>query len=157
MTLRLSKLATLEEHDHQDSLGRKLLMNRAQELREQNKILIEPPGHAKMSAIIVDFARPLLALDPEQEYFEDAIAVAIIAWNIALVREFMPEATVDKLLEDAIGAEANDPDGEIFREQIAMLVRRKQKHFGKHRRFIQDYEITLSEGIFHVNILSELI
>ncbi len=141
--------------NQQMSLGQTLLMKRAQARGSENKVVIEAPGYAKMSAIVLDFARPLLALDPDKEFFEDAITVAVIAWNIALTIEAAPEVTVVDLLEEAYGFKA--ADAETFREHIAMLVRRKQKYFAKHKRLILDYEITESEDMFHLNIMSELV
>lgn len=139
------------------SLGQSLLFNRAELQNKDKKVLIEAPGYAKMSAIILDFARPLLALDPEREYFEDTIQVAVIAWNLALALAATPEKTVDDLLVETYGAETIGDDYQAFRDQVAMLVRRKQRYFSKHQRFIHDYQITESEDMFHLNIMSELI
>lgn len=139
------------------SLGKVELLRRYQEQCKPKKVLIEPPGYAKMSGIIIDFARPLLALDPEREFFEDAIAAAVIAWNIALSLDYMPEVTIEEHFENAVDMKPDDPDAEALFEQIAMLVRRKKKYFSKHRRFISDFEITESADMFHVNVMSELI
>ena len=108
-----------------------------------------------MSQIILDFARPILALDPEREYFEEAISIAVIAWNISLTLESMPEATVEGLLQETFDEQLMEEDHEELFAQIKMLVRRKQKYFSKHGRFIIDFQIMESKDMFHLNILSE--
>ncbi len=139
------------------SLGTSRLLQRAQAKPDAPKILIEPPGFAKMSQLIVDFARPLLALDEEQEFFAESIAIASIAWNMALTLEHTPELTMEELFVDFFGVEFLEEDREELFDQIKMLMRRKQKYFSKHQRFILDYEVTESEDLLHVDIISELV
>lgn len=157
MTKSNSNSSAQKKPGRYGALGQKLLLERATSLRDPQKILIEPPGYAKMSELIVDFARPLLALDPEDEFFEDAIAVAVLAWNIALLLEAQPEVTVAEFFEEMTGISSADSAADAILEQIALLVRRKQRHFSKHRRIILDYEVTESQDLFHVNIISETV
>lgn len=149
-----------QPHEHNKrkfSFGASLLLQRAQMRSDQQKILVEPEGYAKMSAIILDFARPLLALDPEREYFEEVVTLAIIAWNISLTLENMPERTLESLMQEALGEEFMEEDNEELVGQIKMLVRRRQKYFSKHKRLILDFQITESEDMFHLNVVSELV
>ena len=131
-------------------------IKRAQEHHGPHKVLIESPGNTKMSQVLIDFARPLLALDPAGEFFEEAIAAAVIAWNIALSLEHMPETTIEEHFENAVDMKPDDPDAEALFEQIVMLVRRKKKYFSKQRRLILDFIITESEDMFHLDVITEL-
>lgn len=126
-------------------------------LPEDGKMLIEPEGIQKMSQIILDFARPLLVgidLDDEVE-IERVVHLACIAWNMALVLEETPGTTLQDILKDLTAPEDDALDFfEETKQDLEMLVRRKQRHFAQHKRFIQNYYTGFDKNGPRLQILS---
>ena len=112
-------------------------------------------GGTKMSEVLLDFAAPLLSDDMGRVAYEDALNIAAVAWNAAV----MPPDEREKLLAETVSVALHRapplPDGRAFLEHlIDMLIQRKQEHFGHIRRFIMDLEISDRPGGCNVMVLS---
>ncbi|HEC04452.1 MAG TPA: hypothetical protein ENI81_13035 [Phycisphaerales bacterium] len=119
--------------------------------RSSSTDVVEPlrtnyvPRTEKLSAVILDFARPLTdSLDDRD--FKGAICIAIFCWNIALLPEDEQErercSVVQKLTQKA-------PEiADDIQTWSRKLLDRKKALFADDRRMVVEYRVT-EEGDFH--------
>jgi len=108
----------------------------------------------KMSDVLLDFAEPLLDRVEGPAATEDAIGLAVLAWNAA----FFPAPLQVEFIEDTVASLVGtllEEDAEFFRGILAALVLRKMTEFADVRRFIFDFEVTRERsGGLHLAVSS---
>ena len=113
------------------------------------KIVYNPPGYDKMSAVLLDFIRPYYEYATTTEAMHKLITTALVAWNTAL----LPEAEQDESLQQvsqALPAEVVEDFYAIVRE----MIERKNKYYAQYKRHILDYTLTETEDNYHVSVIS---
>lgn len=109
-------------------------------------------GADKLSAVILDFARPLTE-NVEDDQFKTAITLAILCWNVALLPEDDQGREIGllktKMAKDMPAWWVRDLEGWTRR-----LVDRKKKLFGHDRRMVMNYTITDEGDDFHLYVVS---
>jgi hypothetical protein len=106
----------------------------------------------KLSAVIWDYAAPLLNEARGPIALENAAALSILCWNAALLpldkgREQI-EPAVDRMVKG---------DKKLKRDMLAMfqmMLARKQLHFADDRRFIVDYHMTRNADSLSLHVIS---
>ena len=117
----------------------------------KNTQIIQSAGELeKMSDVIHRFAEPLQ--DENGDVPVNMIRFAILVWNASL----LPKDKQEKALRDIIKALPGHVGG--LREEaasvISMLLDRKSKYFSDNKRVIIDYDITETEDMLNLNVVS---
>ena len=125
------------------------------EILPPNARLVTNLGGVKMSEVLVEFAEPLLADAPGFQAYHNAIQLAAIAWNIALLpperrREFLAET-----VQDAFGKGLRARmERRLLETLLDQLVARKERRFAHIRRFILDVKVSDEPEEYNVSVLS---
>jgi hypothetical protein len=138
------------------SVGMARLVQRLPNLNlpAQEKVLINPPEHEKMSEVILDFAQPLLDMSDNDEATQKAIDFAIVAWNFAIIKERSGEQALEEMMRKTAKPGTDEAMIERYKPHFDMLFQRKRELFPDNQRMILDYEFTESRDKFHLNVLS---
>jgi hypothetical protein len=110
------------------------------------------PSGEKLSAVILDFARPLTE-NVDDDHFKVAITLAILCWNVAL----LPEDEQERELRVATSKMAKGQPAWWVRDLggwTQLLVDRKKKLFGHDRRMVVNHTITDEGDGFHLYVAS---
>jgi len=110
------------------------------------------PSGEKLSAVILEFARPLTE-NIADDQFETAITLVILCWNIAL----LPESKRERELQLVIDSMAKDKPAWWVRDLegwVRRLVDRKRNLFGHDHRMVVNYTITDEGDGFHLYVVS---
>jgi hypothetical protein len=125
-----------------------------QEFFQDKEIRIQPPGVEKMSAVILEFARPMLDNATNDEMRRNIISFAILAWNLALYKEYGKDEAFQKLHDLALSYYTEETRRQEFHYFLAKLLQRKHEAFADHKRFILEYEVSFSRDNIHLNVVS---
>ncbi|MFC1714268.1 hypothetical protein ACFL6S_11410 [Candidatus Poribacteria bacterium] len=121
-------------------------------LNEGQKVLYEPKGEVKMSAVILDFIEPYAKHAKTPEAYQSLIMIAIVAWNAALLSENKRKDMIDIPIKSLSG-----PDRKEMRKLLEGLVERKNKRFADYKRPIMDYQLTETKDGISLSVASSLI
>jgi hypothetical protein len=119
-----------------------------------HKVLINPPGHEKMSEVIMEFASPMLEKSTDDEMSRNIISFAILAWNLALHKERGNDAAYQELHDMALSSYTDETGRQQFHHFLAMLLQRKREFFSDYKRFILDYELSFTRDNMHLDVVS---
>lgn len=103
----------------------------------------------KISAVLIDFARPLLDHIDEHTTEADiatALMVAITVWNAVVLDHWWSGQRLNKVR--SLVLQQNDPQ---MTHLIEVLADRKQRYFAQDLRAITDYSVSYKEGDLHVH------
>lgn len=117
-----------------------------------SKIVVQASGETKMSEVLLEFVEPYSQSWKTREDLSKLLGIAVIAWNAAL----LPGNERKEIMEDALKAVPH----EIRQDMKAIidgLIQRKDKHFAHNKRFIMNYQVTMTREGPHVTTLSTLI
>ena len=118
--------------------------------RKPKRIDIKKMFKRKISATLIDFAKPILDLVDENTTEEDISAgfiVAITVWNSMVFDEwFSEERCLDKVRSRIL--ETNDPGRTHL---IEMLAERKRKYFSHDLRAIGNHSFSYKDGNLHLH------
>lgn len=107
------------------------------------------PSANKLSAVILEFVKPLSERIDNDEMNKSMIQFGILVWNISLFpmedREKQKDSIIKRLVKDK---QIEDEFNEIY----DYLISRKDSLFKNDRRFVVDYVITEHENIFNLTI-----
>jgi hypothetical protein len=114
----------------------------------------------KMSAVLLDFAKPLLDITDlsNEAATRSAVMVAVAIWNYSIISdENTPSNTViDRLDKKAITATIEDAfRGYIGDNILTDLLNRKKSLYPENRRFIGDFDLNWNKSRteFHLTVL----
>lgn len=122
-----------------------------------DKCIITKNESIKMSEVILEFADDILDRAKNKKERESAIAMACMAWNIALVGETAAgQEAKNSIYEKIVGKNRNDAQLKEDLEHIFdMLIRRKLTEYPHINRYIMDYQYTeTATGDANLNIAS---
>jgi hypothetical protein len=118
-------------------------------IREQ--IIINTSSSIKMSAILSEFAEPLLKEAGDDSSAKMAVSMAVTCWNLAL----MPEDEHEGLINDMKAKLSGTKSDEKITEDIArMFIARKKDLYSHIRKLVVDYDVKFIDGQLHLNIVS---
>lgn len=138
------------------SAGTAVLLRR---LRDTNpslpqKVLIDPPDHEKMSAVILEFARPLLDFAKDDATYRNVISFAIVAWNFAVIREQSGPEALEEIMQETAKPGSDKAIIESYRPFLEALFQRKRELFPDNHRMILDYKLNQTRDNLNLNVLS---
>ncbi len=107
----------------------------------------------KMSEVLLEFIEPYQQYADTSQAMEKLIALAIVAWNVALLegteRQELLDSSVAAILE-AAGEESKDDLLDI----LDAMIRRKDRFFADNKRFILHYHLSEDKQGFHLSVAS---
>jgi len=134
-----------------------------------------------MSAVLLEFIEPYRDEDLDDAVLENLIALGIVAWNVALLppdkreeslndccaklfrrRWLVRLADVGRWLRKFIGRrraatlEVEPPVVADFKQVAHELIQRKLRSYPHNRRFIMDYQLTMTGDGVHLSVVSTL-
>ena len=127
---------------------------KTQEIFQDKEIRIQPPDVEKMSAVILDFARPMLNNVTNDDMRRNIISFAILAWNLALYKERGNDEAFQKLHDMALSSHTDETRRQQFHHFLAKLLQRKREFFSDYKRFILDYELSFTRDNMHLDVVS---
>jgi hypothetical protein len=114
----------------------------------------EKMGLVKMSEIILEYADELISIFNTKEDKENAIRLAIAAWNISFSEKNQRKEKIEEFLH-AISLNKNSGGWKETKDILQTLINKKLENYRLVNRFIVDYEfIRLSSNDCHLNIMS---
>ena len=119
------------------------------------KIVISPPGEAKMSDVLTDFVAPYrIEVDSEVAY-QRLLELAIMAWNTALLPEPEQPEMIDRMLAEGF-AKVNKELKQEFKDILEQFIVRKNQYFSENKRLIIDFELKDTRKDYHLSVASTL-
>jgi len=107
----------------------------------------------KMSEVLEEFIEPYIESATTPEAYHKLIALAIIAWNAALLEETERQNLITQSTE-AILAKAGEEWKKDLQDILAMFIERKQRYFANNRRYILNYHLSETEKGYHLAVIS---
>jgi hypothetical protein len=116
------------------------------------KIVFQPGGETKMSEVLLEFVEPYSRYWKTREDLNKLLGIAVIAWNAAL----MQGNERKEIIENALNALPPEIRQDI-KGIVDEMIQRKDKHFANNKRFIMNYQVTMTRKGPYVTALSTLI
>jgi hypothetical protein len=106
----------------------------------------------KLSAVILEYAEPLINVADESELEERAIRMSITLWNASLLPKQKALETIEPALDDM--ANGDQLLKSEFYMTFEMMYNRKQSLFSNDKRFIVDYTLEENDESFNLRVAS---
>jgi hypothetical protein len=137
---------------HSQPVGQQDLFKRIQSSEYfKNTQVVQSTGELeKMSDVIHHFAEPLQ--DENGDVPANMIRFAILVWNALLLPKDKQEEAFRDIIKALPGNERGVREGALL--AIGMLLKRKERYFSDNKRVIIDYEITETEDMLNLNVVS---
>ena len=120
-----------------------------------DKLIVSPPGEAKMSEVLEEFIEPYGDLAETKKATIRLLTLATLAWNMALCspadqQEMMDQVLTDEIMEGDIELKAE------IQGLIKDLIRRKNRYFCQYKRMIVDFELKDQGNGYYLSVASTL-
>jgi hypothetical protein len=112
-------------------------------------VLVEPPGAAKMSEVLLQFLEPYAEHWKNEEQLHKLLTVALVAWNAALHSGKKRTEFIEEMVQ-AVPPDARPAMKAIVEE----MIQRKEAHFAGNKRVILDYQLTMTPTGPHLAVIS---
>ena len=106
-----------------------------------SKLVVDPGAEAKMSEVILEFAKPFLDKCEDEASEIKTIGLAIIIWNMSL----FPEKNRDREIEKLCSGLSPSDDANDFAAlmgYVDILLERKRKYYSDNQRAIIKYQLS---------------
>jgi hypothetical protein len=134
------------------SLEQKLRKNSA----SFDKLIVSPPGEAKMSEVLEEFVEPYWEFNETKKDTIRLLTLATLAWNMALLSPAQQQEMMDQVLTDEI-VEGDQELKAKIQELIQELIARKNRYFSQYRRMIVDFDLKdQGNGHYYLSVASTL-
>ena len=120
-------------------------------LLKGRKLLYQPEGYDKMSAVVWDFIEPYKEYAPTYEALGRLIVLAILAWNASMLPDDKAKAMVERVVDSQ---PLSQSDHDMMINVVEDLIERRKKHFADYTADILDYKLTETEDEFRLWIVS---
>ena len=146
MSSRAKKKWKYRQHRLHEEVKNKLIYSGS--ISDSDVLLADEPRQEKMSTLLLDFIAPYSAAAESEEEFQIAIAMGLIAWNVALLPMNDRKEAVEQLTKSMF------TDPAEFAEIIDEMVERKETYFADCRRWILGHELTMTRNGPHLSVVS---
>ncbi|HEY5575006.1 MAG TPA: hypothetical protein VIK64_18445 [Anaerolineales bacterium] len=134
-------------------LNELMLQLRETGLFKEGRVDFPSSEDAKISATLLEFIAPFRKSAPTDEAYRRLIALAIIAWNAAILPEIGRKELIDTTVNSIVTSA-----GEEWREEaensLKMLIKHKERYFADDKRFILDYRLTDTGNEYRLSVAS---
>jgi len=120
-------------------------------LLKGRKLLYQPEGYDKMSAVVWDFIEPYREYATIYEALGRLIVLAILAWNASMLPDDKAKAMVERVVNSQ---PLSQSDHDMMIDVVEDLIERRKKHFAHYTADILDYKLTETEDEFRLSIVS---
>jgi hypothetical protein len=104
-----------------------------------------------MSEVLLEFLEPYSQYWRTKEELNKLLGIAVIAWNAALLAENERQQIIENALKAAPPEIRQD-----MKAIVDEMIKRKETHFAHNKRFILNYQVTMTKKGPHVTALSTL-
>jgi hypothetical protein len=111
-------------------------------------LVSDPPGFEKMSAVLLEFARPFMDVAIDDEDRKAILVLAMLAWNLSL----LPEAECEQQLQKLLLPKLDRPNQIMVRKMIT----RRRTHFAHHHRQVLDHVIEIKGRDLRLDVVTTL-
>jgi hypothetical protein len=119
------------------------------------KLVVSPPGYAKVSEVLEDFIEPYREFTQTKEAARRLLTLATIAWNAALLPEPERQEMIDQIINEDLVERDKKLKAEI-QDLIQELIARKNRYFSEYKRMIIDFELKKVGSGYHLSVASTL-
>jgi hypothetical protein len=114
-----------------------------------------PEGEAKMSAVIVQLAEPLLKQHATNaKRAETIISLTVAAWNKSMFPLDKQPIIEKELIDCFVPKDGSAEDIGIVTQIMDIVAERREELFPDLRKVIVDYEVDISSGRLNLNVSS---
>ena len=114
-----------------------------------------PEGEAKMSAVIVQLAEPLLKQHATNaKRAETIISLTVAAWNKSMFPPDKQPIIEKELIDCFVPKDGSAEDIGIVTHIMDIVAERREELFPDLRKVIVDYEVDISGGHLNLNVTS---
>ena len=114
-----------------------------------------PEGEAKMSAVIVQLAEPLLKQHATNaKRAETIISLTVAAWNKSMFPPDKQPIIEKELIDCFVPKDGSAEDIGIVTHIMDIVAERREELFPDLRKVIVDYEVDISGGRLNLNVSS---
>jgi len=134
--------------------GLKQLTNRVKKEMGDKYSLLSGDFEIKMSEIILHLAEDLLEFATTKSQHTQAITVACVAWNLAVMFDSKKQKEeLDKLLDKSVNDLQIQTD---FSDIVHSIIQKKNYFYPNVHRIIVDYALTGNHNNLHLQVVSTL-
>ena len=119
-------------------------------------VVANPEGEVKMSAVLETLVDPYLDVAANLEQRQKLFAIAILAWNLALLPVEEQRSQMEQMIEQIVGGQGRQTERDT-REILEDLLERKQRLFPNLQRFILDFNMRETRDEFFLSVVSSVI
>jgi hypothetical protein len=114
-----------------------------------------PEGEARMSAVLIELAEPLLKQHGKSvKQAEAIIALAVAGWNKSIFPADKQPRIEQDLIDCFVPKDGNAEDVGVAVEIMEIVAERKERLFPDLRKIIVDYELEISGPKLTLNVTS---
>ncbi len=113
------------------------------------RLTTTPPEDEMMSQVLLDFVEPYLPLATNRKKAERLFALALAAWNAAL----LPAKTANLLINSVLGLAGPENEHDV-RLLMNDLMTRKKQHFPDCNRFMLNFDVQRERDGFSVTVMA---
>ena len=106
-----------------------------------SKLVVDPEAEAKMSEVILEFAKPFLDECEDEASEKKSIALAILIWNVSLFPEKDREWEIEKVCSK-LSPSDDANDFSALMGYVDIMLERKKKYYSDNKRVIIKYQIS---------------
>ncbi len=115
-------------------------------------VVVNPKGTAKMSEVLGEFISPYRHLAKNRNAYESLLAIAILAWNVAILPEDQEQKLIDEALQQVVKLDfLVKQDVKSF---LNALIARKKNYFADNKRYIMDFQLQEIGNRYHLSVAS---
>jgi len=119
------------------------------------KIVISPPGEAKMSDVLTDFVAPYRTEVDTEIAYQRLLELAIMAWNTALLPAPEQPEMIDRIIAEGF-PKAHQELKQGMKDILDQFLARKNQYFSENKRLIIDFELKDTGRDYHLSVASTL-
>lgn len=123
---------------------------------DKEVVLLEPNSHPiKMSEVILEFAEDMLRHSDTRTEKKQAIEMACLAWNLALIKQQNDEE-YERALAQLLKQKGLRGQPTELRQLLEALINKKIKEYAEIDRMIVRYQIDFEGGELMLNVASTI-
>ena len=119
---------------------------------EGKQIVFKSSGE-KMSKVLLEFIEPYKQRATTPEAYRKLIALAVVAWDAALLEGTEKQNLITQSTETILGT-AGEEWRKDLQHILTMLIERKERYFADNKRYIMDYHVSETKDNYHLSVIS---